>query len=443
MERLADATRIHERPDELLQQLIRFNTTNPPGNEAACVSCLDNLLMDAGLQTTILAQKPARPNLIARLPGRGDAPPLLLYAHVDVVTTENQTWQHPPFEAHIADGVLWGRGAIDNKGGAAMSICAFLRAHADGLTPPGDVILAILCDEEQGGDFGARYLVEKHPEQFAGVRYAIGECGGFTFHLNGQRFYPIMVSEKRICILKATVSGPAAHAAVYEVHGGAAARMGALLTRLDRARLPVHVTPAVRQMVETMAGSMPFPAGLVFRQLRNPALAGHVLRLLGPQGLALHALLHNTLNVISIHGGEQTGGTPASASAGIFTMLLPGYGPDDILGELRPVLGPDVALEVAWTGEAIPDQPDLALFGTLSAILREADPLGIPFPLLFTSPTDARTFDRLGIQTYGFQPMLLPPGFDIATLAHAADERIPVDALEFGTQALYKLLQRF
>jgi acetylornithine deacetylase/succinyl-diaminopimelate desuccinylase-like protein len=443
VEIIAEQARIWERPIHLLQQLIRFDTTNPPGNEAECIGYLDRLLTSAGILTNILAQDPARPNLIARLAGRGDAPPLLLYAHIDVVSTENQTWQYPPFEGKIVDGLLWGRGTIDDKGGAAMSLCAFLRAKAEGLIPPGDVIIAILCDEEDGGNFGAKYLVENYPNQFEGVRYAIGETGGFTFYINGQKFYPMMIAEKRMCGITATVRGPAVHAAVYIVHGGAAAKMGAFLTRLDKAHLPVHITPAVHQMFETISKSMPFPANLVFRQLLNPALADKVLDLLGTRGQALYPLLHNSVNITGIHGGEQIVGTPAKVTANIFTMLLPGYSPEDMLAELRQIAEEEVELEVVYTGETIPEQPDLGLYNTLCEILREGDPQGVPLPLLFTSPTDARHFDKLGIQTYGFQPMKLPQDVDIATLAHGPDERIPVEALEFGTTAIYKALQRF
>ena len=165
---------IYQRPAALLQDLIRFDTTNPPGNEAACVTYIDHLLTEAGIETTRLARDPNRPNLIARLKGQGKAPPLLLYGHVDVVTTVGQQWTHPPFEAREVDGVIWGRGALDMKGGVAMMLAAVLRAKAEGLAPAGDVVLAILSDEECGGDYGAGYLVENHPEQFEGVRYALG-----------------------------------------------------------------------------------------------------------------------------------------------------------------------------------------------------------------------------------------------------------------------------
>jgi acetylornithine deacetylase/succinyl-diaminopimelate desuccinylase-like protein len=154
-------------------------------------------------------------------------------------------------------------------------------------------------------------------------------------------------------------------------------------------------------------------------------------------------LLHHTTNMTRVQGGEQVGGTTAKITATVFGCLLPGYGPDDLLAELRPIAGDEVELEVLSVGEAGPERPDMGLFDTLCGILREADPQGVPTPLLLTAPTDARHFARLGIQTYGFQPMNLPPDVDIAKLSHAADERVTVEALEFGTTAIYKALQRF
>ena len=155
---------IYTRPIEILQKLIRFNTTNPPGEEAECIAYIRGLLTDAGIESTVLERTTKRPNLIARIQGAGKAPPLLLYGHVDVVTTENQKWDRPPFDGELIDGFIWGRGALDMKGGVAMMLSAFLRANAEGLQPPGDIILAIVSDEEAGGDDGAKFLVEQHAD---------------------------------------------------------------------------------------------------------------------------------------------------------------------------------------------------------------------------------------------------------------------------------------
>lgn len=432
---------LYQRPVELLQDLIRFDTTNPPGNEAACIGYVNDLLTAAGFETTLVARDEARPNLITRLSGQGHAPPFLMYGHVDVVTTEDQPWTHPPFEGKVVDGYIWGRGALDMKGGVAMMLAALLRAKAEDLAPPGDVVLAVVSDEEDLGDYGADYLVEHHADLFEGIRYAIGESGGFTFHIGRRKLYPIMVAEKQICWMRATVRGPGGHGSM-PVRGGAMAKLARMLHKLDRHRLPVHVTPVARQMIESMTSVLPFPQNLVLRQLLNPRLTDRVLDLLGSMGQALSPLLHNTVSPTGVGASQKTNVIPSEITIELDGRLLPGYTPDDMLAELRPLLGDEVELTVLRHDPG-PPEPDMGLFDTLVDILYEADPEGMPGPLLMAGVTDARYFSRLGIQTYGFTPMKMPPGFDFWKLAHAADERIPVEALEFGVEAIYKLLQRF
>lgn len=433
---------IYRRPAALLQQLIRFDTTNPPGNEGPCVAYIRDLLAAAGIEAQIFARDPARPNLLARLPGQGAAPPLLLYGHVDVVTTSHQEWTHPPFAAEEDGGYIWGRGAIDMKGEVAMFLAAFLRAGVEGAALPGDVLLLILSDEESGGDYGAGYLTREHPELFAGVRFALGEIGGFTSYLGSHRLYPIMVAEKQSCLVRATLRGPGGHASL-PARGGAAARLGRMLTTLDRRRLPVHITPAAAQMLGAIAAMLQFPSSALLRQLLRPALTDRVLPLLGPSAAAFDPLLHNTVNSTIIQGGEKNNVIPSAIAVELDGRILPGQTTDDLLRELRALLGPDVALEIVHADTYDAPAPDMGLFDTLAAILREADPEGVPIPLLLAAVTDARFFTRLGIQTYGFTPMNLPRDFDFTALLHAADERIPVAALTFGAEAVYTALQRF
>jgi acetylornithine deacetylase/succinyl-diaminopimelate desuccinylase-like protein len=432
---------IYERPDELLQQLIRFNTTNPPGNERGCVEWVDELLREGGYETEILAKDPERPNLLARLEGRDDAPSLLLQGHVDVVPVEGQSWQHPPFEGKNVDGWVWGRGALDMKGGVAMMLAAFLRAKAEGLTPPGDVLLLVLSDEESGGDYGAKYLVEEHAGLFDGVRYALGEFGGFSLYVGRRRFYPIQVAEKQLCFLKAVVRGPGGHGAL-PMRGGAMAKLARLLKRLDRRRLPVHVTPVARRFIEKMAASSPFPTSTLLRGLLDPRLTDRMLDVLRSKGQVFDPVLHNTVNATIVRGGEKINVIPSEVMVELDGRLLPGYTPADAIAELSRLVGEDVEFEVI-RHDPCPSEPDMSLFDTLAGILREADPYGIPVPLLFPAITDARFFSRLGIQTYGFLPMKLPAGFNFNRTVHASDERIPAEALTFGADAIYKVLQRF
>ena len=425
---------------ELLRELIRFDTTNPPGNEAACIGHVRNLLEQAGVETRIVARDDARPNLVARLRGAGEAPPLLLYGHVDVVTTAGQEWAHPPFAGELVDGWVWGRGALDMKSGVAMLVDAFLRAAGGELQPRGDLILAVLSDEENGGDFGARFLAEEHANLFAGVRHALGEFGGATSHLGGRAFYPIQVAEKQICWLRGRVRGPGGHGAIG-VRGSAMGKLGRILAKLDSARLPVHVTPAARAWIEAMAEALPRPQSLVLRSLLDPRLAELTLRAPSEQLRPLDRALRNTVSATIVHGGEKINVIPAEVELELDGRTLPGFGPDDLMRELHHLV-PDLELELVRHDPGAAE-PDLSVLPLLGEILRELDPEAVPVPMLQIGVTDGRFFQRIGIQTYGFLPLQLPRGFDFLKLVHAADERVPADAVRFGATAVGRVLERY
>lgn len=432
---------IYSRPAEILQRLIRFDTTNPPGNEIECITYIRGLLKDAGIQVKTPALDPKRPNLVARLSGGGMAAPLLMYGHADVVTTANQEWNHPPFSGEEAGGFIWGRGALDMKGGLSMMIAALLRAKAEDPSLPGDVVLAVVSDEEALGECGATYLVEKHPELFENIRYAIGEFGGFSMRLRGHRFYPIQVAEKQVCWMKATVKGPGGHGSM-PVRGGAMAKLSHLLDQIDKRHLPVHITPVSRQMIQTIASSLGGMSGIVLGRLTNPLFTNRIIKLLGKQGSWFDPLLHNTVSPTVLHGVDKVNVIPSEVSVELDGRLLPGYGPDDLISELRGFIDEEVEIELIRYDQG-PAEPDMGLFDTLAGILKETDPEGIPVPLILSATTDARLFSRLGIQTYGFLPMKLPEDFNFIATIHSADERIPVEAVNFGAQAIYTLLKRF
>jgi acetylornithine deacetylase/succinyl-diaminopimelate desuccinylase-like protein len=427
-------------PVELTRELIRFDTTNPPGNEGACIDHVRGMLAQAGIESEIYALDENRPNLIARLDGTGNGSPLLLYGHVDVVPTAGQQWSRPPFAGDLVDGVVWGRGALDMKSGVAMMIVAFLRAKAEGSVPPGGVVLAILSDEERGGDFGAQFLAEQHPEAFAGARHALGEVGGISIHLAGRRLYPIQVAEKQMCQVQATVRGPGGHAA-RPMRGGAMARLGKMLRDLDRRRLPVHVTPVARRMVEAMATALPRANAMVLRRLLDPRTCDAALRLLGERGRMLEPTLRNTVNATIVRGGSAVNVIPSEVVVEMDGRVLPGFGPEEMLAEVREIVGEDIELEVIRF-DAGPAHADLSFFDTLAAVLTELDSDAVPFPMLLPAVTDARHLSPLRIQTYGFMPVLLPRDFPVGTLAHAADERVPAEAVRFGAEAVYRAVQR-
>jgi acetylornithine deacetylase/succinyl-diaminopimelate desuccinylase-like protein len=436
-----DAQGIDRSPVELLQNLIRFDTTNPPGKEGECVAYIYDLLKEAGFRPNVLAKQANRPNLITRMKGRGEAPPLLLYGHVDVVTTAYQEWTHPPFEGRIVDGYLWGRGALDMKGGVAMMLAAFLRAKAEGFEPTGDILFSVLSDEEALGEYGVKFLVEEHPEQFDGVRYALGEFGGVSMYMAGKKFYPIQVAEKQVCWMKMKITGPAGHGSRV-MRGGVMAKLGEILIKLDRRQLPIHVTNSSRMMIGSIASKLTFPANLFLRLLLKPLFTKQILGLLGPAGVNLEPLLRNTVNATIVHGGEKVNVIPSEIELELDGRLLPGYRPEDMITELKGVIGKEVEIEVE-TYEPMEAEPDMGWFDTLAKILREVDPEGVPIPMILPGVTDARYLTKLGIQTYGFTPMNLPEGFAFFDLIHGVDERIPVEAVEFGTEAIYKAMQRY
>ncbi|MFC2145014.1 M20/M25/M40 family metallo-hydrolase [Actinomycetota bacterium] len=428
-------------PVKILQDLIRFDTSNPPGNEDGCIGYINDMLNGSGFETKILSKKPNRPNIISRLEGLKKAPPLLLYGHIDVVTTKNQKWKYPPFDGVIKENCVWGRGALDMKSGIAMMLAAMMRMKVEGPKPPGDIILAIVSDEEQGGSYGSKYLIEEHAYLFKAVNYAISELGGFTLYLGGKRFYPIRIAEKRSCHIRIAIKGLSGHGSMPS-NDGVTAKLGIFLNKLTTNNLPVHINPVAGMQIKAMASVLPFPTNLIISLLLNPLFTDKILKLLGRKGKILNPIFHNTVNIISIHGGEQTYGIPGRIDIGLAATLLPGFGTDDILSELKRIIGEDLEPEVIMPEYLLPEL-DMGLFETLKKIIEEYDPGGNAIPMLLPSPTDGRFFSKLGIQTYGFIPMALPERFDFTQMIHSSNERIPLDAIKFGTDSIYRLMQRF
>jgi len=425
----------------LLQELLRFDTSNPPGNEAPCVGFIDQELRRAGLKTHIVSKDPARPNLVARLPGRGEAPALLLAGHLDVVPADPSSWRHPPFSGTIDEGCLWGRGALDMKGGVAMMLAAFLQACNEGLRPAGDLLFAALADEEAGGRLGAQFLVEEHPSLLAGVRYAIGEFGAFPLRFGGRTFYPVQVDEKTPCLATITVSGAGGHGARIS-RGGTMARLAAVVRRLDRHRFPVRVPDATRRMILSMAAALPWQLGAALRGLLVPPIAGALLRVLGRHVRPLEPLLRDTATPTIVRAGKVGNVVPRQATLIADCRLLPGTPPHAFLDRLRGAVGKGARVELECFGAA-PVEVDWGLYPLLAEILNERTTGGGAVPLLLPASTDARFFNRLGIQTYGFLPMDLPPGFPFLEMIHAANERVPLHCLAFGASCILDLLRRY
>jgi acetylornithine deacetylase/succinyl-diaminopimelate desuccinylase-like protein len=424
---------------ELLRELIRFDTTNPPGNEEACVAHVEALLRAHGIESERYEKSPGRPNLVARHAGTNGGPPLLLYGHVDVVTTAGQRWTHPPFAADLADGFVWGRGALDMKDGVAMCVAAFVAAHEAGSATP--LVLLVLSDEENGGDVGARFVAEEHPEVLGGARHALGEFGGATQWIAGTRFYPIQVAEKQMCWLRATIRGSGGHGALG-VKGGAMRKLGDVLRTLDRRQPPVQVIPLVREWIEQMAAPLPRLQRNLLLRLLDPRTADLAVRALGARGRLLGRVIRNTVSPTIVHGGGKINVIPSEIELQLDGRILPGQTPDDLIGQLHDLVDEDVDFEVVRHDPG-PPEPDLSYFDTLAEIVRELDPGSHPVPMLQAGVTDARFLSRAGVQTYGWLPLRLPESFEPFPLIHNADERVPVDALGFGVDALRLAIERY
>jgi acetylornithine deacetylase/succinyl-diaminopimelate desuccinylase-like protein len=426
---------------ELLQSLIRFDTSNPPGNERACIEFVGGLLKEAGIEHRLVALEADRPNLVARIPGRGNAAPLLLYGHVDVVGADPLEWRHPPFGGDVVEGEVWGRGALDMKGGVAMLLSALMGASSAENPPAGDVILALTSDEEAGSHTGMKFLVAEHAELFSGVRHALSEFGGYTLWHSGRRFVPIQVAEKQRCLIRATVRGTGGHASTI-VRGTASEKLGMLLSRLASRRLPVHVTPVARLMLESMAEELPRREQLAIRGLFTPHVGKALLRLLGDAEQTLAPLVCNTATPTGVQGGTGSNVIPTELTVELDGRVLPGLTTADLLDELELLVDGRASFELLAEEPAAPANPDLSLMPLLTAVMTERDPGCLPIPMLLPGYTDARYIGKLGIQTYGFLPMRLPPKIG-TSLVHAANERIPAEAIEFGTNCLLDVIHRY
>ena len=432
--------------EEMCAHLLRIDTTNPPGNERPAADYLAGKLREVGYDVTLLESAPTRANLVARYRGDGRAAPLLLSAHLDVVEADASKWKQPPFGGVVADGCLWGRGAIDMKNMAAMSVAILRKLAVDKPVLARDVIFAGVADEEAGCDHGSRFLVENHPE-LVRAEYAIGESGGFSLHLGSTTFYPIQVAEKGLCWVRARWSGEPGHGSMPRPDS-AVIRMAEGLAALGRARLPVHATSYVKDFLEAVAVRQPAVARPLVRLLSRPELLARLLRLRPDAGVArsLGALLSNTASPTVVRAGNKTNVIPGVAEVEIDGRTLPGQTTDDFLRELRAVLGPDVELEVMREAPPIVTEPVASPLYDLMArqvVAREPDAVVVPY--MIPGFTDAKYFTQLGARWYGFSPVKIErdSGIRFADMFHGHDERIPIAGLHWGTEVLDAVVREF
>ena len=460
--------RAHAELVEQVRALIRLRTVNPPGDEIVAARHLADALADAGVPAEILEPYPGRGSVVARLRGDGTGgDPLLLLSHTDVVPAPPEGWTHDPFGAEVADGFVWGRGAVDMKSMVAMELVVMrllaAEARAAGRDPaadpvPGlrrDVIFAATADEEAGGVEGAAWLAENRPELLRAAG-ALNECGGVTVTVAGTRFYPIQVAEKGFAIWDVDVRGTWGHGSMPGdgTAGGndenALLRAAELARRVAAPGVP-RLTPVMARFLDQLAASVPPPTGRWLRRLADPDPSAAEAALAGvcsePQRRALRALLRDTCSPDVLVAGTRHNVIPGAATLTIDMRVLPGMSPATAEAELRARAGedlwPHVTARLRLWGEPVEAPADGPLWELMTGGLLAADPDGIPVPVMAPFATDAKHAAKVGTPTYGFSPLRLGPEERFLDLFHGTDERVSLEALRFGLPVLYDVARRF
>ncbi|MET7734145.1 M20/M25/M40 family metallo-hydrolase [Streptomyces sp. NPDC005402] len=421
---------------DLCRELIRFDTSNygdhsGPGERKAAEWVAEKLA-EVGLDPQIYESHPGRASTVARIAGEDPSrPALLIHGHLDVVPANAQDWTHDPFSGEVADGCVWGRGAVDMKDMDAMTLAVVRDRLRSGRRPPRDIVLAFLADEEAGGKFGARHLVDHHPDLFEGVTEAISEVGGFSFTVNEQRrLYLIQTAEKGMHWMKLTVAGTAGHGSMIH-RDNAITELSEAVARLGRHRFPVRVTKTTRAFLDELGDALG-------TELDPEDMEGTLARLGGIAKL-IGATLSNTANPTQLGAGYKVNVIPGEATAHVDGRFLPGF-EEEFLADLDKILGPKVRREDVHSDKAVETTFDGALVDAMQSALVAEDPAAKAIPYMLSGGTDAKSFDGLGIRGFGFAPLKLPPELDFAGMFHGVDERVPVDGLKFGVRVLDRFI---
>ncbi|HEY3577515.1 MAG TPA: M20/M25/M40 family metallo-hydrolase [Gaiellaceae bacterium] len=408
---------------DLLQRLIRVDTTNPPGNETAAAELLRDYLEANGVECELIAKVPERANLVARLKG-GDGPSLLLLGHTDVVLADPAEWSVPPFSGEVRDGMVWGRGALDMKSEVAANAVAIASLVRDGFKPSGDLIFAATADEEAGAGFGLDWLCEEHPEAVR-CDFAINEGGGSRVVLeDGRPIYEATVAEKMTAPFRLRVLGRSGHASMPGIADNPLVKASRLIERIAAYRPEPQLGPEVEAFLSVVLGDVP-PAQEAVERLRP----------LSPVGAAvIEALLAPTFSPTVIAGSAKRNVIPGMCELEVDCRLLPGQHPEHVEPMIRAVLGGDIDYELEWiearggTRSAL----DTPLWRALEEWVAEADPGAQVAPLACAGFTDSHWLrEAFGTVAYGFFPSTGElPAEVAASLVHSHDERIPVSDLE-------------
>ncbi len=438
-----DWDNIRDEATALVQELIRFDTTNPPGNETPCVEYLAATLRAEGIEPVVLESAPGRGNLVARLRGNGALLPLLLMGHVDVVPAEAGKWRHPPFSGDLVDGIVWGRGATDMKQMVAMEVMTLRLLKREQVPLARDVILMVNADEETGGRLGAGFMAEHHPDLIR-AEYALNEGGATCIELDAKSFFVCSTAAKGTARFKLRGHGEPGHASQPH-RKNSILPLSKALVKLVETPLPLQVTKTARAHVEALAAGVSPELAANLLALLDPATheaAMAALPLAEPVKRRLSAALHNTATPTILRAGAKINVIPAEAECEVDCRVLPGITLETVQGQVRAVVGDEVELEFGPFLPGLESDPDSPLFDTIRQVLIQHEPGAMLVPGLITGGTDAKRVKDLGIKVYGFVPMRYE-GPSMTGLGHNHDERVSVANLAFGTRVLYDVVKSF
>jgi acetylornithine deacetylase/succinyl-diaminopimelate desuccinylase-like protein len=420
----------------LCQELIAIDTSNygtddGPGERKAAEH-VATLLDEVGIESQVIEGRPGRANVVARCGGGDGRAPLLLHGHLDVVPAEASDWQVDPFAGEIKDGQVWGRGAVDMKDFDAMLLSVVRARAAAGAAPDREVVLCFTADEEAGGHHGAEVLVTEHADLLADCTEAVGEVGGFSATVRGKRIYLIEAAEKGMAWMRLTARGRAGHGSMINPDN-AVTRLSGAVARIGTHEWPVRLTPTMEVLLASVADLAGTEA--------TPDNAAALVEEFGDAARMLGAAIRNTANPTMLQAGYKTNVIPTEASATVDGRFLPGY-EDEFFTTLRELAGEGIEFDFESKQHPWETPYDGDLVAAMTRSLLAEDPDAVVAPYLMSGGTDAKHFRKLDMRSYGFAPLRLPADLDFTALFHGVDERVPVDALEFGARVFDRFLDQ-
>ncbi len=428
-----------------LQDLIRLDTTNPPGNEILCADYIAGVLEGEGIDSTITESDPGRGNVTARLSG-GDEPALMLLGHTDVVAVEPEKWEHPPFSGALIDGEIWGRGAVDMKDMVAAELMVFLLLKRQGIGLNRDVIYAATADEEAGkGNHGVGWLIDNHPEQ-VDAPYIVTEGGGGDLRVGDARFVTVQTGQKGIHRFRLRATGRPGHASRPHDEN-AVVRLARAVAAIGDTTLPIHPSATLRAYLEGIASRQDSETASNLLQILDPAKSEPALERSPFDASAvasLRALLRNTISPTILEAGSKISVIPGEAVAWLDGRLAPGQTDQSFAEEIRPLLGDSVEIEIDQYCPPIEADIDSPLYEAIVSVVGEHDPEATVIPAISAGGTDAKHIlpRKPDTQVLGFMPHKREKRGG-GGAAHGHNERISVDNLLYGTRVLYDVVVRF